>query len=373
MRRAMLGNNMIDLDKLTKPELTFLKSRRDFFCIHCKKPVIFKNGTRKRAHFSHGKEGLSVTNPESAAHILVKHTMTKWLRDQNITAEIEKRFPTIDRIADVYFEYENTKYVLEIQKSPMSDGEFNQRIADYKAIDATVLWLFLGDIIEKENQFTLPPVMIGRENQRLLHFCTKTAHLQIFEKPVFLTTKNIYANPLRGKLEEFSIINLIKEQQEELYFDRNWLEIKQHFRMRGWYYAGKLERKLLEQCLIRGFNLSLLPTEIGWPVGGNSMKKSLFIWQAYILLTLMKHFHPGAVFSLTDLSTLLRREYQMMTDKNIQAQLLGYIKWLTMFGIIKEVEGAFKYMKHSEIMSTLEEAMEKDEKFVEVVVNLLKV
>jgi len=371
----MLGNEVIDLDKLTKPELIPLRRRRGFFCMQCQKPVVFKNGTRKRAHFSHEKEGVSISNPESAAHILVKHSLARWLEEQQVMVEVEKRFPQIDRIADVYFEYQNLQYVLEIQKSPMSDAEFNQRVNDYQSINATVLWIFLGNVSEKDSRFRLPPVMLGREIPRLFHFCVRTAKLQIFKAPVFLTTREIYANPIRGKLTEFSVESLLEVEVggERVHFDESWLEIKKRFRKQCWFYASKSERKLLEQCLIRGFNLSLLPTEVGWPVAGAGMKKSLFVWQAYILLTVMKYFNHGAVFSARDLLNHLNIEYKVIASEVVYGQVVAYLKWLVIFGIVKEEKSGFKCIKTPEIVLTLEDALKRDQKFVEVVRNFWKV
>jgi len=384
MRKAILGTEVIDLDKLTKSELIPLRRRRDFFCIHCKKAVIFKNGTRKRAHFSHEKDSLSTSNPESAAHLLVKHSFAKWLKEQKIIVEIEKRFPQIDRIADVYFEYQNAKYVIEIQKSPMSDAEFNQRITDYKQVNVTVLWIFLGNMVEKGHQFRLPAVMLGRGESSLFHFCVKRAELKIFENPVFLTTRDIYALPIRGKLNEFSVENLLLVHnecdrneylhQKNIYFDQDWLEVKKKFRKRGWFYASKSEKKLLEQCLIRGFNLSLLPTEIGWPIAGAGMRKHLFIWQAYVLLTVMKYFNLDVLFTLKDLMKHLEIEYKVLIDEHASKQVSSYLKWLIMFGIVEKTEkGLYRCIKAPEAMSTLELSIAKDKKFIEVIRNLLKV
>jgi len=373
MRKAKLGDEIIDLDRLTTSEIMQLNRRRDFFCITCEEPVVFKNGTRKRAHFSHVSKGVSVSNPESAAHILVKHSMAKWLRNQRIDAIVERRFPTIDRIADVYFEYKNSKYVLEIQKSSMGDAEFKQRILDYGLVDVSVLWIFLGDVDKKENTFRLPSVMIGRGLRRLFHFCVKTAKLWIFEAPVFVSTRNVYAKPVCRRLSGLRVDDLVCGSRNLMYFDKTWLEIKKHFRIHGWFYATKKEKKLLEQCLIRGFNLSLLPTEVGWPVDGDAIGKHLFVWQSYVLLTLMKHYDLRDVFSLDHLIRLLGIEYQTMVRDRARAQVLAYLKWLVMFGIIKERGRYFEYVKLPKISVTMEEQLSRDKKFVEVAANLWEV
>ena len=370
MRRAMLGNEVIDLDRLTKPEIMQLKRRRDFFCEKCGKPVIFKNGTRKKAHFSHLKDGLHGSNPESAGHIMVKHSMARWLGSQGIDATIERRFPMIDRIADVFFEYKNVKYVLEIQKSAMSDVEFKQRILDYLQVGVTVLWIFLGDVEQKENTFKLPPVMLGRGLWRMFHFCVKTTNLRIFEAPVYISTRSVYAKPMCGRLSEFRVDDLLSRRANLLHFDESWLGVKKHFRERGWHYASKSEKKLLEQCLMRGFNLSLLPTEVGWPVDGDFIGKHLFVWQSYVLLTLMKHYRLGDIFTLDQMLRLLEIEYQLVMCDGARMQVLTYLKWLDMFGIIKEDQGYFEYVKLPKISVSMEEKSNRDKKYVEVAVKL---
>ena len=370
MKRAVLGNKLIDLEKLTKPEIMQLNQRQDFFCEKCKKPVILKNGTRKRAHFSHMKDGLFVGSPESADHILVKHSMARWLRSQGIEAIIERRFSVIDRIADVYFEYKGFKYVLEIQKSSMSDAEFKQRILDYQVVGVTVLWIFLGDVVQEKNTFKLPAVMLGRGLDRFFHFCVKTAKLRVFEVPVFVTTRSVYAKPVCGRLDKFRVADLVDGRGSLMHFDESWFEIKKDFRQRGWFYATKTEKKLLEQCLMRGFNLSLLPSEIGWPVDGDAMGVHLFVWQAYVLLTLMKHFRLGDIFMLDHLVRLLRIEYQVVVNDGRRKQVMSYLKWLVMFGIIKEEQGYFEYIKLPKIGIGMEEKISQDKKFVGVAVKL---
>ena len=373
MQKAMLNHVVIDLEKLTKPEIMKLNGHRDFICLMCKKPVIFKNGTRKRAHFAHEKEGLSTSNPESAAHLLVKHAMAKWLRTQKIEVQVERRFTTIDRIADIYFEYQNVKYAMEIQKSPMSDAEFNQRVLDYNSVDVAILWIFLGEVVQKGALIKLPSVMLGRGERRLFHFCVKTARLRIFEQPVFVSTREVYGKVLCRRLSGFQMTDLLGYSKGVNHFDESWLAVKERFRKHGWFYASKSEKKLLEQCLIRGFNLSLLPTEIGWPVTGSAMGKHLFVWQAYILLTMMKHFKIGDVFSAKRLAQLLNVEYQLVMRKGMDKQIIAYLKWLVTFGVVRGRGRYFEYIKVPVIQGSMEASLDQDEKFVQIVAKLWKV
>ena len=372
MRQAMLENVLVDLDTLTKPEIMNLNRRRNFSCVKCAKPVIFKNGTRKRPHFAHDKNAIAVGQPESAAHMLVKHSLARWLERQGCPSMVERRFPEIDRIADVYFEYLNRPYVLEIQKSPISDTEYQQRIADYQKIGATVLWVFLGPVTQNKNLYQLPPVMLGRNSDRLFHFCIRTAKLTIFEQLVFVTGSKIYAQVICKPLGSLQISHLIDSSQDGSFFEDSWLDIKHKFRERGWHYAGRSERKLIEQCLLRGFNLALLPTEIGWPVVGNAIRKPLFIWQAYVLVTIIKHFTVGNKFALPQLMQFLSLEFKISVTADTKRQVENYLAWLVMFGVLMHRGRYFEYKKQPKISSMTEENRSRDEQFVNAVVKLWK-
>ena len=372
MRQAMLENVLVDLDIMTRPEIMNLSGRRNFSCVKCDKPVIFKNGTRKRPHFAHEKNGIGIGQPESAAHILVKHSLARWLERQGCPSVVEKRFPEIDRIADVYFEYKNRPYVLEIQKSPISDTEYQQRIADYQKIDVTVLWIFLGMVTKKKNTYKLPPVMLGRDSDRLFHFCIKTAQLTIFDEIIFITNGKIYARATSKSLGSLQVENLVVDSNQGLFFEDSWLDIKRAFRERGWYHAGKSERKLIEQCLLRGFNLALLPTEVGWPVGGNAIKKSVFIWQAYVLVTIIKHISINEKFNITQLMNLLDFEFKIANARETRRQVKKYLKWLVMFGNLVKRGSSFQYVKAPNISGSMEENLSRDGQFVNVVAKLWK-
>lgn len=372
MRQAMLENVLVDLDTLTNLEIMSLNRRQNFSCVKCKKPVIFKNGSQKMAHFAHEKNGVTTGQPESAEHILVKHSLARWLELQDYPSMLEQRFPEIDRIADVYFEFKNQPYVVEIQKSPISDIEYQQRIVDYQKINVTVLWIFLGDVVKKENVYQLPPVMRGRSSDRLFHFCIRTAKLTIFEMPVFVTNSKIYARIVSKSLGSLQVNNIIEPVNGSIFFDDSWLDVKLKFRERDWYYAGKSERKLIEQCLLRGFNLALLPTEIGWPVTGNAIKKMLFIWQSYVLVTLLKHFNVGNKFTTARLMKLVDLEFKVPITTCTRHQVENYLEWLVMFGILAKRGRSFEYIKSPKISSSMEKNRNRDERFVNAVAKLWK-
>jgi len=368
----MLNDHVIDLSKMTKSEISNLRGTQGFICLCCKKPAIFKNGTRKKAHFSHEGEEVKIGSAESAAHMLVKHTIAKWLKKQNIVADVERRFVNIERIADVYFEFDGRRYVVEVQKSPMSDGEFYERVSDYQVVDATVIWVFLGDLFRRKNIFKLPSVMHGRDVDRLLHFCVKSARLTIFENPVFVTTQAVFSNAVSKRMDDVTVVEFVKKPVENIFFDKSWLDIRLKFRIKSYHLVSKSEKKLLEQCLIRGFNLSMLPVEIGWPVAGVSFMKNLFVWQAYVLLTIVKYMTIGEKFAIDKLMKLLEFEYDVSHSLSVASQVCEYLQWLVMFNVLTCDGAVYTYVSIPQQKLKTEELMTLDKLYVDTVAKLWK-
>jgi competence CoiA-like predicted nuclease len=364
VKRALLGDVLIDLERLTKSEIMNINRNQNFVCERCHKPVVFKHGTRKKAHFAHVKAGIGATNPESAAHRLVKEVMARWLRNQRIHATVEHSFPAIDRIADVYFEYQGYGYVFEIQKSSMSEIEFKKRIFDYRQVGIEIIWIFLGEVKKQEYTYCLPPVMQGRPVTRLIHFCRLRANLTIFENPVYLTTKEIYSRVTCRRLRDFRVQDLLEKKPLSIYINEQWLDVKWNFRRRGWFFASKSEKKLIEQCLLRGFNLAGVPPEVGWPVPGNGINKHLFVWQTYVLVGIMKFLKIGDVFSVHDVMVILQREYQMRRDGSAM-QIKMYLLWLVKLEILRLSNGYFEYVSKPRVISSMEACLNRDELLVE--------
>jgi len=369
MEKALLGEELIDLSRLTRDEITKIDRKERYVCVTCQKEVAFKNGTRKRAHFAHLKEGERQWQPESAAHRLVKESLARWLRELCIPVDVERRFVEIDRIADVYFEFQGRKYVFEVQKSPMSDLEFQKRIDDYAEIGITVVWIFLGVVTKKKKCYRLPAVMHGRTLDTFIHFCTKTVRLTVFGHPVFLSTSAIYCQAISKRLVDVKLENLLSPAKKRVWMDESWVEVKEQFRRKGWARSSRSEMKLVEQCLLRGFNLAMAPPVVGWPVPGAALRKPLFIWQMYVVMVLLKHFRVGDVFKTQDVVRFLVGEYGMFEQKGVAWQVEAYLKWLVRFNVLVRRSDGFEYRKEPETFKAMESCLAGDRILYEEIVN----
>lgn len=112
------------------------EKRRDYFCPECAGIVRLRSGPHRQPHFYHPKADPRCRQCEkSAEHIAAQAALLALLPNSSV----EHPFPDIDRIADVV--WPEQKIVFEIQCSPISLEEVQERIADYASCGFTCLWI----------------------------------------------------------------------------------------------------------------------------------------------------------------------------------------------------------------------------------------
>lgn len=136
----------------------------DMRCPHCHGEVHLVFAQSKRLFWRHNR--ISPTCPtggrETAMHLITKQALVARIardyRSEGLSFEIEHRFPDIGqngRIADVAVFHENgdvTAY--EIQISPISVDDLQQRTEDYKNQGIEVVWIF------SEKALKVPSVLL---------------------------------------------------------------------------------------------------------------------------------------------------------------------------------------------------------------------
>ena len=368
MQRAVLGDVVIDLRKYSGEKIRCLKQNVEtgFSCPYCSGELVLKAGTKNKAHFSH----MSVCKyvfyeRESEEHLQTKMLFANWLASLNIDACVEYQFPEIKRIADVYFEYKGEKYVFEIQKSSLSEREFCERTVGYQSLAITPIWIFLGDVRAKEHATVLASVMTGKKQKKLLHFDLVKKHVTFFEDIVWLTNKEVVATMIQRKLKGISLEDMIQPTNlTDSAMSKKWRAVKKKFRERGWFYFSKAERSLSIVCARKGVNVALLPAEVGWPVLGRGFKKPLFVWQAYIFMSIVTEFSSGDFFTSGDIVRLLRRNFSCNTNSHSLPQLKAYLGWLVRFGILEFNENCYEVVHIPVFSSNVESLIRCDNELI---------
>lgn len=94
-----------------------------------------------------------ITEPMTKEHRELQENLLYYLKENLINCELEKRFPEINRIADVYFELKKEKYVIEIQRSRYTAKKYIDRTQDFKSIGVNIIWVCivsdLDNILER--------------------------------------------------------------------------------------------------------------------------------------------------------------------------------------------------------------------------------
>lgn len=366
---AKQNNQLIDLRKVSSTDFSRLKLASNYACPYCGASVILKQGPKRRAHFSHKTScDYKGHDHESEAHHLSKLVLEEWLSNQGVrTIKVEYRLAAINRIADIYFEYENEKYVLEIQKSMIDASLFHQRTNDYEKLGIRVIWIFIGPIQAREKTYLLNRVMRLQKQNRLIHFNVLTETFTLFDHLVWINQKEVQGMTQTVLLKHFSLASLLlpntQYEQRQL---NDWLVIKQEFRLKKALSYQRNERGLLRLCAPFLINVSLLPSVVGWPIEGKAYTKPLFIWQGYVVLCIMSDYEEHDVFTLSELRQKLRFRYHLKESTDVVEALKEYLTLLALFGMLNEQFGYYEYVRRPRLYSQLEPYFIEDEQLGQV-------
>jgi competence protein CoiA len=109
-----------------------------YFCLECNASVRLRGGARRRRHFYHTTQARPCRQAgKSATHLAVQQRLLSLLPFGE--ARLEVAFPEIGRIADLY--WEKAKIVFEVQCSPISKQEVEERSSDYRRLGLTPVWI----------------------------------------------------------------------------------------------------------------------------------------------------------------------------------------------------------------------------------------
>ncbi len=114
------------------------RKHSDYFCMECGKKVRKRGGSHRKDHFYHLKPDPACRQSQKS----LVHLQVQWFIQQTLPlgeALLERRFPEISRIADVAWEKE--KVIFEVQYSPISQIEVEQRNRDYASLGYHVVWI----------------------------------------------------------------------------------------------------------------------------------------------------------------------------------------------------------------------------------------
>lgn len=110
----------------------------DYQCLECRGVVRLRQGPQRQPHFFHlSAPAHCRQHGKSLAHIQAQRFLENLFGSDQ--CQLERRFSEIDRIADVLWVPQ--RIIFEVQCSPITAAEVQQRNRDYASLGYQVVWL----------------------------------------------------------------------------------------------------------------------------------------------------------------------------------------------------------------------------------------
>ena len=120
-----------------------------FRCQLCDGDMIYRRTVKARPHFAHKPNSPCSSDyehkPESPEHHEAKARIRDHLRNKygsDAVVDLEYRLPEVKRVADVMVSINGFREAHEIQFSPVTAAELEQRTQDYESLGISVFWWF---------------------------------------------------------------------------------------------------------------------------------------------------------------------------------------------------------------------------------------
>jgi competence protein CoiA len=123
---------------------------KHYRCCECQSRVHVRGGWHRQNHFYHLQPNHHCRlNGKGMIHLQIQAYLKSIL--SNGDCQLEQRFPQINRIADVA--WISQKIVFEVQCSPISAQEVQERLSDYSQLGWKVVWI-LHDKLYNQKRLT---------------------------------------------------------------------------------------------------------------------------------------------------------------------------------------------------------------------------
>ena len=165
------------LDGNDKPVAAYRAKRgQNYRCIECLDPVRLRGGWHRQTHFYHLLPNRHCQmHGKGMVHLQIQAHLKQILGGD---CELEYPFPEIGRIADVV--WKPHRLVFEIQCSPISKEEVEQRNRDYRGMGWEIIWI-LHDKRYNQRQLTAAEWMI-RSSTSYYGCLDRQGHVFIYDQ-----------------------------------------------------------------------------------------------------------------------------------------------------------------------------------------------
>jgi competence protein CoiA len=312
-----------------RSDLDLWRRKEGFSCPQCGERVILKLGNKRIWHFAHQKDSVCVLEyeRESEYHMAGKLQLYQWLREQDISAELEKYIPGCKQRADIAFQWREKKYAVEFQCSPIAEELLTKRTEGYLNHGLAPIWIPGGNQLKRTSANTLAMsefqfLFLRKQGKRWIMpaYCADTRQFIFLAHIIPITSAKVIAklNPisrLELSLPEFLETPSVRNHSF-VYWVQELNKMKSYFLR----YPGRMQKKFLHELYINGFNLLTLPPELGLPVpSAPFIQTPPLLWQTFLYLDHFCHAPEGKQITTYD---ILQSFLSRMKKQQIQIRRL---------------------------------------------------
>lgn len=139
-----VGNKIINTFEYDNEQIRKWSNKGILKCPVCNGEMIYRNGEFKIAHFAHklNECDLKYVEPETLEHLQGKKILYEWLKSQDgvTNLKLEAWIPETKQRPDIYFEYNNERFVIEYQCSPIATN-YKERHRLYELAGVKDIWI----------------------------------------------------------------------------------------------------------------------------------------------------------------------------------------------------------------------------------------
>ena len=205
MLSCIVGKTEITSFGYDDKQLREWSKKEKLICPVCGEPLRYYNGELKSAHFKHLPNsecvGEKYSEKDTQEHNEGKIALYNWLNKQENmhNLKLEHWISETKQRADIYFEHNSEKYVIEYQCS--SSTNFKERTQLYKLNDINVIWVLgvkdYNDLNNKQRRFKALEKEIKSNYSCILYFDGEQLHKLYDFLPMFKDGSNNIAKPFK--------------------------------------------------------------------------------------------------------------------------------------------------------------------------------
>lgn len=184
--------------------------QQSFYCPHCQKAVVLRDGRYKQPYFSHQTKIKPATGPlESQTHQQGKVLLYQWGQAISEKVCLEPYLPKLQQQPDVLLINHGKKTALEYQCAPLNFATFKKRALTYRKFGYYDFWI-LGEHYQIKRQKKL-----SQQQAQFLKYHDHLGYYLVYLQPALQQLILCYSLqqadflPLRYKVKNFSSLNTL--------------------------------------------------------------------------------------------------------------------------------------------------------------------